>query len=81
MKYLGVVIDSLFKFDMQVNILRKMAIGINALKFIAGQIPLNARIQILNALVVSHLSYANVLLNRISQFNKNKLEKTTKLGP
>jgi hypothetical protein len=54
--------------------------GIKSIRHIYSKVPLTARIQLLHALVLSHLNYASVLLNGISQCNKDKLEKQLNWG-
>ena len=67
-KYLGVILDDKFTFDLQVKqIIKKKAMGIQAIRCVVGSIPLQARIQLVHALVISHLSYGCVLYNGISQ--------------
>lgn len=80
-KYLGITIDSQMNFNTQVNkILQKMAIGIKTIRHIRSRIPLTARIQLLHALVLSHVNYGCVLLTDISQTNRMKLERQLNWG-
>ena len=80
-KYLGVYIDQFFNYDTQVkNIVGKMAMGIQSIKYLTTYIPQKARLQLLHALVICHLNYSALLFNGISQRNKNKLEKQLNWG-
>ena len=64
-KFLGVNIDISLTFDKEINkILQKMATAIQTIKCIREEIPLRTRILLLNTLVLSHLHYPCMLLNR-----------------
>ena len=51
-----------------------MAMGIRSIRFIAHAIPIQARIQLVHALVLSHMNYASVLYNDITLHNRAKLD-------
>ena len=51
-----------------------MAMGIRSIQFIADSLPVKARIQLVHALVLSHMNYASVLYNDIKFSNKVKLD-------
>ena len=57
-----------------------MAMGIQSIRYLSNCIPIKARIQLLHALVISHLNYSSLIFNGISQHNKNKLEKQLNWG-
>ena len=67
-KYLGVVVDQFFlKFQDEIKrILKKMACGIKTLQPIKKPLPVQKRLLIMNALVISHLHYSAILLSGIS---------------
>ena len=80
-KYLGVWIDHVFSYDTHVKkIIGKMAMGIQSIKYLTTYVPQKARLQLLHALVICHLNYSALLLNGVSQRNKDKLEKQLNWG-
>ena len=75
-KYLGVIIDNKLMFEKQVSaVLAKMAIGIQSIRHIAEFIPVTARMQLVHALVLSHLKYACILYNSLSCRSNTKLQR------
>lgn len=55
-----------------------MAAGIMSIRFLGRMIPLKARLQLMHAIVLSHLNYASVLFTGINNINKGKLDKQLK---
>ena len=54
--------------------------GIKTIRHIAPLIPLNARVLLLHALVLSHYNYGCMLLNNINQARKDKFERQLNWG-
>ena len=67
-KYLGVHIDCNLSFDEEIKIvLRKMAVGLKVIYSIKKIFPEKTRSALLNALVLSHLHYPNVLFSGLEK--------------
>ena len=80
-KYLGIIIDNKWKFEEQVNaVLRKMAHAIRTIQILRNHLPLNARIHLLESLVISHIKYSAPLLTSISQQSVNRLDRQLNWG-
>ena len=66
-KYLGVTFDETMSYTLEVNkIVSKMACGIKCIQNIEHFLPLNSRIILLKALVLSHINYSAILLTGIT---------------
>ena len=66
-KYLGVISDRNLTFQDEVkSILQKMAFGIKSINSIKNCLPINTRLLLLKAIIVSHIHYPAVLLSGIS---------------
>ena len=80
-KYLGVIIDTKFKYEEQVNvILRKMAYAIRTIHAIKNQIPLKTRLYLLDSLAISHLRYSAPLLTSITEQSIKRLDRQLNWG-
>ena len=81
LKYLGVYLDQNLTFQEEVkHILRKMACGIKTLYSIRDYFPEKVRLLLLNALVISHLHYPEILLNGWTEYLNTTLEKQLNWG-
>ena len=80
-KHLVVYLDRNLTYQNEVkNILRKMACGIKILYALRDFLPINARLLLFNALIMSHLHYSAVLLNGITENLLTTLEKQLNWG-
>ena len=80
-KYLGVYLNRNLTYQIEVaNILRKMACGIKTRYALRDFLPINARLLLFNALIISHLHFSAVLLNGNTENLLTTLEKQLKWG-
>ena len=80
-KYLGVYLNRNLTYQNEVeNILRKMACGIKTLYALSDFLPINARLLLFNALIMSHLHYSAVLLKGFTENLLTTLEKHLNWG-
>ena len=80
-RYPGVQIDRNFSSEEQLNkTLKKMAHAIRSIYHIRHQLPLNAQILLLKALVLSHLSFSAIFFQNLSAKNLNCLNRQINWG-
>ena len=81
MKYLGVIIDSKLKFDGEVKkILQRIACRIEVLNTLSKSLPEKTKVLLLNAIVISHLYYSNLILIGLQKSLLTTLEKQLNWG-
>ena len=75
-RYLGTQIDRNLSFEEQLNkTLEKMAHAIRSIYLIRHQVPLNARILLLKSLVLSHLSFSEIVFQNLSAKKLKRLNR------
>ena len=80
-KYLGVILDRNLTFQDEVkSILQKMAFGIKTINSIKNCLPINTRLLLMKAIIVTHIHYPAVLLSGISSSLLISLEKQLSWG-
>ena len=80
-RWLGIQIDRNLSFEEQLNkTLKKMAHAIRSIYLIRHQVPLNARILLLESLVLSHLSFSAIFFQNLSAKNLKRLNRQINWG-
>ena len=80
-KYLGIYLDQNLTYEYEVkNILKEMACGIKTLYSVKSFVPDETCLMLLNSLVISHIHYPALLLNRNSQKLITTLDKQLNWG-
>ena len=66
-RYLGIIIDSKLNFHVQLNnVLSNMATAIRSIYLLRYQLPLEARLMLFKSLVLSHLTFSALFLQKLN---------------